>query len=149
MQFGNTVTESRHLHFVKILFLRSKVRILLFQILLTQFSSFTQLFRSQKNDLHIVKNNCKIRNLANRETEEDDTDLLFMWSELSGLAPNQFPLVMANSDLKMFNCLSGIYKSLLYLDLGVGIICFHFAMADWRREDYCWKLFLEINSIIW
>ena len=28
MQFGNTVTESRHLHFVKILFLRSKVRIL-------------------------------------------------------------------------------------------------------------------------
>ena len=114
MQFGNTVTESRHLHFVKILFLRSKVRILLFQILLTQFSSFTQLFRSQKNDLHIVKNNCKIRNLANRETEEDDTDLLFMWSELSGLAPNQFPLVMANSDLKMFDCLSGIYKSIVY-----------------------------------
>ena len=87
MQFGNTVTESRHLHFVKILFLRSKVRILLFQILLTQFSSFTQLFRSQKNDLHIVQNCYKIRNLANRETEED-TDLLFMWSELSGLPPN-------------------------------------------------------------
>ena len=89
MQFGNTVTESRHLHFVKILFLRSKFRILLLQILLTQFSSFTQLFRSQ-----------------------EDTDLLFMWSELSGLAPNQFPLVMANSDLKMFDFLSGIYKSL-------------------------------------
>ena len=107
MQFGNTVTESRHLHFVKILFLRSKFRILLLQILLTQFSSFTQLFRSQ-----------------------EDTDLLFMWSELSGLAPNQFPLVMANSDLKIFDCLSGVYKSLLYLDLGVGIICFHYAMAD-------------------
>ena len=78
--------------------------------------------------------NCyKIRNLANRETEED-TDLLFMWSELSGLAPNQFPLVMANSDLKMFDCLSGIYKSLLFLV--VGIICFHFALADCQREDY-------------
>ena len=124
MQFGNTVTESRHLHFVKILFLRSKVRILLFQILLTQFSSFTQLFRSQKNDLHIVQNCYKIRNLANRETKED-TDLLFMWSELSGLAPNQFPLVMANSDLKMFDCLSGNYKSIVYYDLGVAIICFH------------------------
>ena len=114
MQFGNTVTESRHLHFVKILFLRSKVRILLFQILLTQFSSFTQLFRSQKNDLHIVQNCYKKEIWKNSKTEEEDTDLLFMWSELSGLAPNQFPLVMANSDLKMFDCLSGIYKSIVY-----------------------------------
>ena len=86
--------------------------------------------------------------MANRETEED-TDLLFMWSELSGLAPNQFPLVMANSDLKMFNCLSGIYKSLLYLDLGVGIICFHFAMADCQREDYYQKISLKKDLNIW